>query len=113
ATLGHPEAARHAVGAAAAYVSTEELAGDLSHIHRSLLSNGSGALGRGRLRKLRRAVDVFGFHLASLDMRQNADVHERVIDELLEKSMPGTGYAGLPEAERVALLLEELRSPRL
>ena len=111
--LGHAEIARHAVGAAPPYENVEELSGDLSIIHRSLLSNGSGSLARGRLRKLRRAVDVFGFHLASIDMRQNSDVHERVIDELLEKALPGTGYASLPEEERVALLLEELRTPRL
>ena len=53
----------------------EEFEGDLSILHRSLRSNGSGSLARGRLRKLRRAVDVFGFHLASLDLRQNSDVH--------------------------------------
>ena len=113
ARMGHAEIARHAVGAAAPYESAEELSGDLSIIHRSLLSNGSGSLARGRLRKIRRAVGVFGFHLASIDLRQNSDVHERVIHELLEKAVPGTGYSQLPEDERVALLLEELRTPRL
>lgn len=113
ARLGHAEIARHAVGVAPTYENVEEFSGDLAIIHRSLLSNGSGALARGRLRKLRRAVDVFGFHLASIDMRQNSDVHERVVHELLEKALPGTGYAGLPEKERVSLLLDELRTPRL
>jgi phosphoenolpyruvate carboxylase len=113
AFLGHAEIARHAVGTAPAYENAEELSGDLAIIHRSLLSNGSGALARGRLRKLRRAVDVFGFNLASIDMRQNSDVHERVIHELLEKAIPGTGYSSLPEDQRVVLLLEELRTPRL
>src|SRR5919112_2812785 len=111
--LGHGDVARHAVGEARAYDSVEEFAGDLSVLHRSLLSNGSGSLSRGRLRKLRRAVDVFGFHLASLDMRQNSDVHQRVVAELFEKAIPGTDYEGLPEEKRVALLLEELRTPRL
>jgi phosphoenolpyruvate carboxylase len=111
--LGHAEITRHAVGVAPAYENVESLAGDLAVLHRSLLANGSGSLARGRLRKLRRAVDVFGFHLASLDLRQNSDVHERVVNELLEKALPGTGYAGLPEDQRVALLLEELRTPRL
>ena len=45
-------------------------------------ANGGGILARGRLRALRRAVDVFGFHLAPLDMRQNSDVHERTVAEL-------------------------------
>ena len=35
---------------------------------------------------LRRAVEVFGFHLASLDLRQNADVHEVVIGDLLARA---------------------------
>jgi phosphoenolpyruvate carboxylase len=111
--LGHGEVARHAaVGEAPAYVGVEELAGDLSTLHRSLASNGSATLSRGRLRKLRRAVDVFGFHLASVDLRQNSDVHERVVAELFEKANPGAGYASLSEKERVELLLEELRTPR-
>ncbi|MBD2750464.1 phosphoenolpyruvate carboxylase [Microvirga sp. BT688] len=112
AALGHGDITRHAVGDAPAYPGVEEFAGDLSVLHRSLLSNGSGTLSRGRLRKLRRAVDVFGFHLASLDMRQNSDVHQRVVAELFEKAMPGTGYEALPEEKRVAMLLEELRTPR-
>ncbi|WP_441998739.1 phosphoenolpyruvate carboxylase [Microvirga sp. 2TAF3] len=110
--LGHGEVARHAVGEAPAYAGVDELEGDLSTLHRSLMSNGSGTLARGRLRKLRRAVDVFGFHLASLDLRQNSDVHERVVGELFEKASPGIGYAGLSEEGRIALLLEELRTPR-
>ncbi|KLK94287.1 phosphoenolpyruvate carboxylase [Microvirga vignae] len=111
--FGHGDVARHAVGEAPAYGSVEEFAGDLSVIHRSLVSNGSGSLARGRLRRLRRAVDVFGFHLASLDLRQNSDVHQRVVAELFEKAVPGTAYETLPEEKRVALLLEELRTPRL
>ncbi|WP_210493826.1 phosphoenolpyruvate carboxylase [Microvirga antarctica] len=111
--LGHSQVARHAIGAAPPYDTVDELAGDLAVIHRSLQSNGSGHLARGRLRKIRRAVDVFGFHLASIDMRQNSDVHERVIGELLEKATPGTGYAQLSEEDRVRRLLEELQTPRL
>ena len=111
--LGHGDVARHAVGEAPAYDSVDAYEGDLAILHRSLRSNGSGSLARGRLRRLRRAVNVFGFHLASLDMRQNSDVHQRVVAELFEKAIPGTDYGGLPEDERVALLLEELRTPRL
>jgi phosphoenolpyruvate carboxylase len=111
--FGHHDIARHRAGEAPAYTDPMELSGDLSIIHRSLLSNGSASLARGRLRRLRRAVAVFGFHLASIDLRQNSDVHDRVIAELFEKAVPGTGYAERPEEERVALLLEELRTPRL
>ena len=111
--FGHGDVVRHSVvGEAPAYAALDEFAGDLSTLHVSLVSNGSASLSRGRLRKLRRNVSVFGFHLASLDLRQNSDVHERVVAELFEKANPGTGYEALSEAARVALLLEELRSPR-
>ncbi len=112
AALGHDDIARHAVGTAPAYSSVKEFADDLSSLHLSLKSNGSASLARGRLRKLRRALDVFGFHLASLDLRQNSDVHERVVAELFERAAPGTGYQSLPEDERVALLLSEIKTPR-
>ncbi len=112
-SFDHQDVARHAVGDAPAYESVEEFGGDLSVLHRSLVSNGSGALARGRLRRLRRVVDVFGFHLASIDLRQNSDVHQRVVGELFEKAVPGTAYDTLSEEQRVALLLEELRIPRL
>jgi phosphoenolpyruvate carboxylase len=57
-------------------------------------------------------VKVFGFHLAPLDLRQNSDVHERVVAELLERACPGTAYSGLDEDARCALLLEELATAR-
>jgi phosphoenolpyruvate carboxylase len=113
AALGHPEPARPPVGAAPPYTQAREVAEDLTTIHRSLVANGSAALARGRLQPLRRALDVFGFHLASIDLRQNSDVHERVVDELLEAASPGTSYRTLPETERVELLVAELRTPRL
>jgi phosphoenolpyruvate carboxylase len=94
------------------YASAPELRADLDIVHRSLIAGGSAALARGRLRGLRRAVDVFGFHLAVLDLRQSSDVHERTVHELLELVYPGVGYRGLSESRRIALLLDELNSPR-
>src|SRR5262249_10605474 len=61
---------RRAVGEAPPYATAEELRVDLDVIDQSLVANGSQLLARGRLRNLRRAVDVFGFHLAGLDLRQ-------------------------------------------
>jgi phosphoenolpyruvate carboxylase len=113
AAFGHRDIARELVGEAPAYQHPDDLSGDLTTIYRSLLANGSLALARGRLRGLRRAVNVFGFHLASIDLRQNSDVHERVVDELFEKVIPGIGYSRLPEERRLELLIEELRTPRL
>jgi phosphoenolpyruvate carboxylase len=110
--LDHPEVLRHAVGEAPPYADATELRVELDVLDRSLKENGSAILARGRLRGLRRAVDVFGFHLASLDLRQNSDVHERTVGELFEATCPGTGYAGLAEEARIARLLPELATAR-
>ncbi|MEP9377084.1 phosphoenolpyruvate carboxylase [Aquabacter sp. CN5-332] len=85
---------------------------DLDIIHRSLSENGSRILARGRLRLLRRAADCFGFHLAAVDLRQNSDVHERTVAELLEAVAPGTAYETLDEEARIALLTSELSNAR-
>src|SRR5262249_60514509 len=77
--LGQHVLPRHEVADAQPYAGSAELRGDLDILYRSLLANGSALVARGRLRMLRRAVEVFGFHLASVDLRQNSDVHERVI----------------------------------
>jgi phosphoenolpyruvate carboxylase len=105
-------ALRHPVNDAPAYNNVEELGADLAVIAHSLEASGGAILARGRLRSLRRAVDLFGFHLAPLDLRQNSDVHERCVAELLAAAIPGTKYLDLDEEGRIALLLTELRSPR-
>jgi phosphoenolpyruvate carboxylase len=110
--LGHGEIPRHAVGEAPPYAGPQEFLADLLRIRHSLRANGSGALTRGRLRHLCRAVDVFGFHLAGLDLRQNSDVHERTIAELLGAAQPGCDYAVLSEEERRDILLAELATVR-
>src|SRR5690606_22101002 len=81
-------------------------------IHRSLVANGSATLARGKLRLLRRAVKIFGFHLAPIDLRQNSDVHERVVAELLATAGVEADYLALDEDARIALLLEEIETPR-
>jgi phosphoenolpyruvate carboxylase len=85
---------------------------DLDVISDSLIQNGSELLARGRLRHMRRAADVFGFHLTSLDMRQNSDVHDRTVDELFAAADPSIAYRDLPEEKRVELLLAELATAR-
>ncbi len=101
-----------ASGHAPAYAGAEELSSDLDIVHRSLLEHGSVALARGRLRHLRRAVSVFGFYLAPLDLRQNSDVHERVVAELLQAANPAIRYLELDEEQRIAILLTEISSSR-
>jgi phosphoenolpyruvate carboxylase len=106
------EPPRHPVAPAAPYADADQLAEDLDVIHRSLVANNSAPLARGRLRLLRRAVRVFGFHLAPIDLRQNSDVHERVVAELLATAYPGIDYRALDETGRTELLLAELATPR-
>ena len=106
------ETMRQPVGEAAAYANAGEFKADLDILDRSLIANNSRVIARGRLRLLRRAADCFGFHLASLDMRQNSAVHERTIAELLDAAMPGTSYLALNEDARIAQLAGELRNAR-
>jgi phosphoenolpyruvate carboxylase len=110
--LDHLDAPQHAVGDAPPYADSSELLADLQILEDSLYANGSGTLAKGRLRHLRRAVDAFGFHLAALDLRQNSDVHERTVGEMLGLVQPGLDYAGLAEPERIRLLLAELCTAR-
>ena len=97
----------------APYATPDELLADLTTIRTSLASHGAQLLSAGRLEPLIRAVEVFGFHLAVLDLRQNADVHESVVAELLARAGVADDYAALPESKRVALLERELSGPRL
>ena len=110
--LDRLEPAQPPVGPAPAYEKAEDLRADLDTLYRSLAENGSADLARGRLRSLRRAVDVFGFHLASLDLRQNSDVHARVLAELVAATGTGIDYAALDEEARVTLLTAELGNMR-
>ena len=109
--LGHDDLGRFSKRRITPYSSSAELAADLAEIGRSLAAQGSAELARGRLRALHRAVDVFGFYLAGVDLRQNSDVHERTVAELLSRGAT-PGYSSLEESARVERLLLELRSVR-
>src|SRR5690606_35033028 len=78
----------------------------------SLRSHRGAALTAERLRPLMRAVEVFGFHLATVDLRQSSDQHERVIAELLAVARVEPDYAALDERARQALLLRLLADAR-
>jgi phosphoenolpyruvate carboxylase len=110
--LDRLEPLRHAVGDAEPYATPEALRADLKTLAISLKKNGSALLAGGRLRRLLRAVQVFGFHLAPIDLRQNSDVHARTVGELLAAAGACADYAGLSESERIALLVEELSTRR-
>jgi phosphoenolpyruvate carboxylase len=99
---------------AAAYPDAASLRADLKVLEDSLKSKSQVRLnGGGSLARLNRAVETFGFHLATLDLRQNADVHGRVVAELLKVAGVAQDYPALREPERIALLRRELASERL
>ena len=110
--LGHTVTQRRPVGPAEPYAESTEFVHDLDILIRSLKRHKSDWLARGALRHLRRAAEVFGFHLAPLDMRQHSQIHEQVVAELFEHGAHRKGYAALSEQERTEWLLAEITSPR-
>ncbi|MEY4346350.1 MAG: hypothetical protein RL032_2182 [Pseudomonadota bacterium] len=106
------EAARHAVAPQNAYGKAEEFIDDLRTIEASLQANHGGALVKQRLHPLIRAVEVFGFHLATVDLRQSSDKHEEVVAELLATARVCTDYSSLDEAAKRELLLGQLNDAR-
>jgi phosphoenolpyruvate carboxylase len=111
-TLGAAHVLRKEVGAAAPYESAAEFTRDLQIIVDSLNSHHGGMLAKPRLRSLKRAAEIFGFHLATLDMRQSSDMHERVLAELFARAKVEPDYSALDEEAKVELLLAELGRPR-
>ena len=95
-----------------AYADPSALKADLNAVHQSLLKHQGRSFRTGPLPDLIRAVDVFGFHLATLDLRQNSAVHGRVVAELL-KTAGVADYEKLEESDRCLLLLRELGHGRL
>jgi len=106
------EAARHAVAPQDPYPLAEDFLADLRCIEASLAAHHGGALARARLQPLIRAVEVFGFHLATVDLRQSSDKHEEVVAELLAEARIEANYSALDEAAKQALLLRQLNDAR-
>jgi phosphoenolpyruvate carboxylase len=106
--LGATNILRKEVGHAEPYPDATAFSADLQVLIESLEANHAALLARPRLTTLKRAADIFGFHLASLDMRQSSDIHERVLAELFAKAGGEPAYAALDEDAKVALLLSEL-----
>ena len=106
------EAARHAVAPQNPYPGVQAFLDDLRVIERSLLAHHGAALVAERLQPLIRAVEVFGFHLATVDLRQSSDQHEAVVAELLATARVESAYASLGEEAKRALLLRLLQDAR-
>jgi phosphoenolpyruvate carboxylase len=106
------EALRHAVAPQSPYADSSEFLQNLKVIEASLKSHHAQALIAPRLKPLMRAVQVFGFHLATVDLRQSSDKHEAVIAELLRTARVEPDYAALDEGARRELLLRLLNDAR-
>lgn len=102
---------------AEAYQTPEEFLADLNLVAESLRLNHGASIADLRLNNIIQAVKIFGFHLATVDLRQSSDVHEAVLTELFARShstfegQPFV-YAELSEEQKVSLLLEELQNTR-
>ena len=95
------------------YGHPQALAGDLLLLCDSLRDGGAGRLAASDVKPVLRTVETFGFHLASLDVRQNSSFHDQAIDQLLEAGgREDTGFSSWSEADRLAFLDDELAHPR-
>ena len=110
--LTDTEALRHAVKPAAPYLRVDEFLHDLRVVEESLIANHGEILTRARLKPLIRAAEVFGFHMATIDLRQNSNVHELVIADLLREAKIESGYEHLEENSKIEILLALLSDAR-
>ena len=106
------EAARHALAPQNPYLQAQDLLDDLCTIRDSLVASHGEDLVAQRLAPLVRAVEVFGFHLATMDLRQSSDQHEKVVAELLATARIEADYASLDEPARRSLLVRLLSDAR-
>ena len=90
-----------------------ELLVDLDRLAKSLEEVGASRLVESQVIPVRRAVEVFGFHLAQLDIRQNSVFHAKALSQLLScAGLSGDSWDDWSEPERIRFLEKELRSPR-
>ncbi|BCU76978.1 phosphoenolpyruvate carboxylase [Luteolibacter sp. LG18] len=96
------------------YVSPDQLSADLDLLARTLQDAGCHLLEEQYIRPLRHKIEMFGFHLATLDIRQNSEFHDKAIAQLLTAAhVPdGENYPTWPEDKRLEFLNAELTSTR-
>jgi len=95
------------------YRFAEQLDADLEILHESLLAINAGRLSRSAVWPVRRTLDVFGFHLAALDIRQNSSFHDRAMEQILAAAgLPDSKFSEWSEERRVEFLSAELSGPR-
>ena len=91
------------------YLTADEFIADLTIIEKSLLENRGEILITGEFEELLNVVKIFGFYLASIDMRQDSSVYEASVAELLSSANIEKDYSSLSEEEKCELLLKQLK----
>ena len=99
-------------GGTTPYASAADFVVDLETVRQSIRKHLGERVVGARLRTLIAVAKACGFHLLALDLRQNADVHERMIHELYVRAGVNIDYLGSDEAERVRVLSKELSHDR-
>ena len=95
------------------YVHSSKLIGDLRLLQNELVAYGAKSIAYEDVKTAIRTVEVFGFHLAALDIRQNSAFHDKAVSQLLQASRAGdTRFAEWDEEKRVHFLLTELQRAR-
>jgi phosphoenolpyruvate carboxylase len=96
------------------YRSPADLSDDLDLLCETIRGTGCALIEEQHIRPLRQKLDIFGFHLATMDVRQNSEFHDKAIAQLLAAAgvEDGAGYPDWPEEKRVAFLDAELQSRR-
>jgi glutamate-5-semialdehyde dehydrogenase len=94
------------------YRSSAELVAELEMLQRSLRAHRGKTIADGALRRLLRRAAAFGFHLATLDVREHAQKHHATLAALYRRLPDAPDYARMSPEERFALLTAELRNRR-
>ena len=111
--IGQDQSSHQVSEGSHAYQFSGELSADLQILHDSLIEVGADRLASQDVVPVLRAVEVFGFHLAKLDIRQNSVFHEKALSQLMTAAgIDGSEFGNWTETERLRFLDRELRSPR-
>lgn len=95
------------------YLKYQELLDDLQLLKDSLLSIGAKSLANIYVNDAMRQVQIFGFHLASLDIRQNSSFHDKAISQLMHAAgIEDCDFANWSEEKRLEMLNRELLTSR-
>lgn len=102
------------IGGKEGYANPAQLTADLDLISRTLSASGCRLLEEQAIRPLRHKIEMFGFHLATLDVRQNSEFHDQAIAEILTAAgvEDGANFPKWPEEKRLEFLNAELQSSR-